>query len=70
MDIGAPELIIFLVILLVLFGGTRIPEMARSLGRAQREFRDGLHGDDHDEVTDEPPAVTAADSEDPPAPSR
>ena len=42
MDIGAPELVIVLVILLVLFGGRKIPEMARSLGRAQHEFRAGL----------------------------
>ena len=42
MDLGAPELVIVLVILLVLFGGKKIPEMARSLGRAQHEFRAGL----------------------------
>ena len=42
MDIGAPELVIVLVILLVLFGGKKIPEIARSLGRAQHEYRAGL----------------------------
>ena len=61
MDIGAPELIIILVILLVLFGGKKIPDMARNLGRAQREFRDAMRdGDEADAATDEPPAVAAA----------
>jgi sec-independent protein translocase protein TatA len=36
-----PELIILLVILLLLFG-TRLPKLARSLGQAQKEFKDGI----------------------------
>ncbi|HSB86541.1 MAG TPA: twin-arginine translocase TatA/TatE family subunit [Ilumatobacteraceae bacterium] len=42
MDIGPPELIIFLVLVLVLFGGSQLPKLARNLGRAQREFKAGL----------------------------
>jgi sec-independent protein translocase protein TatA len=41
-DIGGPEAIIVLVIVLVLFGGSQIPKLARNLGRAQREFKDGI----------------------------
>lgn len=41
-----PELIIILVILLVLFGGSKLPQLARSVGTAQREFKKGLSGDD------------------------
>ncbi len=41
-SLGTSELIIILVVLLVLFGGAKLPELARSLGRAQKEFRDGL----------------------------
>ena len=41
-NIGGPEGIIVLVIVLVLFGGTQIPKLARNLGRAQREFKDGI----------------------------
>lgn len=41
-DIGGPEGIIILVIVLVLFGGSQIPKLARNLGRAQREFKDGI----------------------------
>ena len=36
------ELLIILVILLVLFGGAKLPQLARNLGRAQKEFKDGL----------------------------
>jgi sec-independent protein translocase protein TatA len=41
-DIGGPEAIIVLVIVLVLFGGSQIPKLARNLGRAQKEFKDGM----------------------------
>ena len=37
--IGTTELIIILVIVLVIFGGAKLPKLARSLGKAQREFR-------------------------------
>ena len=39
--LGAPELIIVLVIVLVIFGGAKLPKLARSLGEAQKEFRQG-----------------------------
>lgn len=39
--LGAPELIIVLVIVLVIFGGAKLPKLARSLGEAQREFKKG-----------------------------
>jgi sec-independent protein translocase protein TatA len=39
--LGAPELIIGLVIILLLFGAKRIPELARGLGSGVREFRAG-----------------------------
>jgi len=40
--LGAPELIIILVIILVLFGGSQLPKLARSLGQAGKELRDGM----------------------------
>src|SRR3954463_13514571 len=40
--LGAPELIIILLVVLVIFGGTQIPKLARSLGQAQKEFKTGL----------------------------
>ncbi len=42
MNVGPTELIIVLVIILVLFGGAKLPNLARSLGQAQKEFKDGL----------------------------
>ena len=37
-----PELIIILVVILLLFGGAKLPKLARSLGQAQNEFKQGL----------------------------
>jgi sec-independent protein translocase protein TatA len=42
MNIGAPEAIIALVIILVLFGGSQLPKLAKNLGKAQKEFKEGL----------------------------
>jgi len=42
MNLGPPELLIILVVVLVLFGGAKLPKLARSLGQAQKEFKDGL----------------------------
>lgn len=36
------ELLIILVILLVLFGGSKLPQLAKNIGRAQKEFKSGL----------------------------
>lgn len=41
MPLGPQELLIVLVIVLVLFGGTKLPSLARSLGTAKREFEVG-----------------------------
>ena len=40
--LGAQELMLILVIVLVLFGGAKIPELGRSLGQAIREFKRGV----------------------------
>jgi sec-independent protein translocase protein TatA len=42
MNFSAPELLIILIIVLVVFGGAKLPKLARSLGQAQKEFKDGL----------------------------
>ena len=46
------ELIIVLVIVLIVFGGAKLPKLARSLGQAQKEFKSGLtEGADDEEST-------------------
>ena len=42
-SIGAPELMIVLVIALLVFGGSKLPQLARSMGQAKSEFRKGEH---------------------------
>jgi sec-independent protein translocase protein TatA len=37
--VGSPELIIILVVVLVLFGGSQLPKLAKNLGSAQKEFK-------------------------------
>jgi TatA/E family protein of Tat protein translocase len=54
--IGAPELIIILVILLLLFGAKKLPEMARSIGKSTKEFKKGMN-EAASEEEDEPSAV-------------
>ena len=44
MDLGPSELLIILVVVLVLFGGAKLPELARSLGKAKSEFEKGTRG--------------------------
>jgi sec-independent protein translocase protein TatA len=44
-----------LVIVLVLFGGAKLPQLARSLGEAQREFRKGQDGNAADDETPSKP---------------
>ena len=60
--IGIWELLILLLVLLLVFGPKRLPEMGRQLGKGMREFKDSVSGkDDDDDVVDEvaelPPAV-------------
>ncbi len=43
MDVGVPELLIVLVIILLLFGPGRLAESGAALGRAMREFRSGMN---------------------------
>ena len=40
--LGAPELLIILAVVLLVFGSTKIPKLARSLGQAQKEFKAGV----------------------------
>jgi sec-independent protein translocase protein TatA len=49
--LGATELIIVLLVVLLLFGGTQLPKLAHSLGQAQREFNKGTNAPTEPEET-------------------
>ncbi len=50
MPMGGMELLIILVIILLLFGATRVPQLGRSLGQSLREFRKGASEDSDNEL--------------------
>jgi len=50
--IGIWELLILLLVLLLVFGPKRLPEMGRQLGKGMREFKDSVSGKDDDELDD------------------
>ena len=64
--IGPWELAILLIIVLLVFGPKRLPEMGRSLGRGMREFKNSVTGKDEDKTE---PAELAVASEEEPVPA-
>lgn len=62
MNLGPTELIIVLVIVLLLFGGAKLPKLARSLGEAQKEFKKGTEqpNDSSEQQATEPEGDTKA----------
>jgi sec-independent protein translocase protein TatA len=80
-SIGLPEIAIVLLIVLVIFGPKRLPQLGRSLGSGMREFKDAVTGKNKDEDDDDgrelaaPPPdpaerVTAATADETPAGNR
>ncbi len=57
--IGVPELLILLLVVLLVFGPKKLPEMGRSLGRGMREFRTSVTG--KDEARPEIPTASAVE---------
>lgn len=52
MNIGPTELLIVLAIVLLIFGSTRLPKLARSMGQASTEFRQGTREGASDQALD------------------
>lgn len=48
-NLGLGEILIIAVVLMVIFGGQKFPELARGLAQAVKEFRTALNADDDDE---------------------
>jgi sec-independent protein translocase protein TatA len=61
--IGMPELIVLGIVLLLIFGPKRLPEMGRSMGRGMREFKDSISGDAKDDEQLELAAVPVVHEE-------
>lgn len=53
--IGTGELIVIFCIILLLFGGKRLPELAKSLGKGIREFKKAANGIEEDVDVKKPP---------------
>lgn len=53
LDLGAPELIIILAIILVLFGGKNLPKLTKNLSSSIKELRKGFTDDVHETKKDE-----------------
>jgi sec-independent protein translocase protein TatA len=58
--IGLPELLVLLLVILLVFGPKRLPEMGRQLGRGMREFKDSISGDKTRDDEGPQPELTAS----------
>lgn len=56
-NIGVPQLLLILVIILLLFGSRKLPDLARSLGSAAKELRNGM-SDGGDDKKNQPQATS------------
>lgn len=63
-SLGAPEILVIVAVIALLFGAKKIPELARSLGRSQSEFKKGLR-----EGSTEAPAESSGQTPSEPAES-
>ncbi|HEY5169838.1 MAG TPA: twin-arginine translocase TatA/TatE family subunit [Thermoleophilia bacterium] len=64
-SLGAPELIIIALVILLLFGATRLPKLGRSMGQSIKGFKDGLNdASEDDEIVDVKRDATAEPKDD------
>ena len=60
LGIGMPEAILILIVILLLFGGKRIPDLARGLGQSLSEFKKGRDTASKPDEEEKPPVPPAA----------
>ena len=61
-NLGFTEIMLIMVVVLLLFGAKRLPEIGRSMGRGMREFKDSVSGKDVDDEPAELPRQTTSDT--------
>ena len=61
LGLGMQELIIILVIVLILFGAKRLPELAGGMGKAIRNFKKGMNEQEEIDVTPQKKSVEAGE---------
>jgi TatA/E family protein of Tat protein translocase len=47
--LGTPELIVIVLVIFLLFGATRLPQLAKALGQSKRAFREGIEEGEREE---------------------
>ncbi len=57
---NGPEIWIIVIVLLVLFGGSQLPKLARSLGEAQKELKKGMKDEGGSDATSAEPSTDAS----------
>ncbi|MSQ06419.1 MAG: twin-arginine translocase TatA/TatE family subunit [Dehalococcoidia bacterium] len=63
---GLPELLLILLVILLLFGAKRLPELGSSLGKGLRAFKSSITGGDEDKEHRKEPAASAKKKDEPP----
>ena len=53
LTIGTTEIIIILILVLLLFGGRKIPELMKGLGKGVKSFKDGMNGAEEPEIKED-----------------
>ena len=59
--LGTPEIILIVLVILLLFGGRKIPELMKGIGKGVKSFKDGMNGIEKDLDTDVRPKDKTAD---------
>ena len=68
--LGYQELLLILVIVLVLFGGSKLPDLAKSLGKSMKEFKKGIAAEPEEDSRSSTPAVATPVTSTGPRPCR